>query len=154
MTRTTSGTHATAPQQCPVTFLKFCVAISTESFWKEATCPHRWEVCACDRPVVKSHFSGILCFIIQMTPRKNTLTPLTRVIPDVNLTPAFPAASSWKSLSLAFSLRGSHWTRCAHARRQKCHQLQYRCDLPPSRCREVRASPPGKGRGHTINLTR
>lgn len=27
-------------------------------------------VCACDQPVVKSHFSGILHFIIQMTSSK------------------------------------------------------------------------------------
>ncbi len=40
-------------------------------FWKGATCLHKWEfVRACDQPVVKSHFSGILHFIVHMTSSK------------------------------------------------------------------------------------
>lgn len=49
------------PQRCSITVVA--------TFEKE-TCLHRSGVCACDRQVVKSHFSGILRFIIQMTSSK------------------------------------------------------------------------------------
>lgn len=45
-------------------------SITVVATFEKETCLHRSGVCACDRHVVKSHFSGILRFIIRMTSSK------------------------------------------------------------------------------------
>lgn len=76
--------HETSCSICSV----FCMVLSYYScssyhiivviFWKGASCRYWLQLvcvnvclCVCDQPVVKSHFIGILHFIIQMTCSKN-----------------------------------------------------------------------------------